>query len=152
MTSSMNPEIPVSKTVSLPCEKNTRLRLADLLISVRDQEELLEVRKSEAQIIDLKEPDDGPLAPADPALWRFAADLWQRSQTSTVTSLSAALGEQDADKRLAMYLELQTETQAEAPFVIMFQAIKQVAMRDNIKGYVNGATSDYVFYRLVEKE
>ena len=42
MTSSMNPEIPVSKTVSLPCEKNTRLRLAELLISVRDQEELLE--------------------------------------------------------------------------------------------------------------
>ena len=64
----------------------------------------------------------------------------------------AALGEQDADKRLDMYLELQKETQAEAPFVIMFQAIKQVAMQDNIKGFVNGATSDYVFYRLVEKE
>lgn len=64
----------------------------------------------------------------------------------------AALEEQDADKRLDMYLELQQETQAEAPFVIMFQAIKQVAMRDNIKGFVNGATSDYVFYRLVEKE
>ncbi len=64
----------------------------------------------------------------------------------------AALGEQDAEKRLEMYLDLQRETQAEAPFVIMFQAIKQVAMRDNIKGFVNGATSDYVFYRLVEKE
>ncbi|MBY5933973.1 ABC transporter substrate-binding protein [Tateyamaria omphalii] len=64
----------------------------------------------------------------------------------------AALAEQDADKRLTMYLELQQETQAEAPFVIMFQAIKQVAMRDNVQGFVNGATSDYVFYRLVEKE
>ncbi|GGX68114.1 peptide ABC transporter substrate-binding protein [Tateyamaria omphalii] len=64
----------------------------------------------------------------------------------------AALAEQDADKRLDMYLELQAETQAEAPFVIMFQAIKQVAMRDNVDGFVNGATSDYVFYRLVEKE
>lgn len=64
----------------------------------------------------------------------------------------AALGEQDAQKRLDMYLELQKETQAEAPFVIMFQAIKQVAMRDTVKGFVNGATSDYVFYRLVEKE
>lgn len=104
MTFSINPEIPVSKTVSLPCEKNTRLRLADLLISVRDQEELLEVRKSEAQIIDLKEPDDGPLAPADPALWQFAADLWQRSQTSTVTSLSAALGEQDQARNIASSL------------------------------------------------
>ena len=64
----------------------------------------------------------------------------------------AALGEKDAEARLAMYRELQEETQAEAPFVIMFQAIKQVAMRENVKGFVNGATSDYVFYRLVEKE
>lgn len=64
----------------------------------------------------------------------------------------AALGEQDEEKRLNMYLELQKETQAEAPFVIMFQAIKQVAMSDTVKGFVNGATSDYVFYRLVEKE
>ena len=64
----------------------------------------------------------------------------------------AALAEQDPDKRLEMYLELQKETQAEAPFVIMFQAIKQVAMRENVSGFVNGATSDYVFYRLVEKE
>jgi peptide/nickel transport system substrate-binding protein len=68
------------------------------------------------------------------------------------TKTMAALGEQDADKRLEMYMDLQRETQAEAPFVIMFQAIKQVAMRDNIKGFVNGATSDYVFYRLVEKD
>ena len=64
----------------------------------------------------------------------------------------AALGEQDAEKRIDMYLDLQKATQAEAPFVIMFQAIKQVAMRDNVKGFVNGATSDYVFYRLVTKE
>ncbi|MEL7213853.1 MAG: ABC transporter substrate-binding protein [Pseudomonadota bacterium] len=64
----------------------------------------------------------------------------------------AALAEQDAEKRLEMYMELQKATQAEAPFVIMFQAIKQVAMRDNVKGFVNGATSDYVFYRLVTKE
>ncbi len=64
----------------------------------------------------------------------------------------AALGEQDAEKRLEMYLELQQATQTEAPFVIMFQAIKQVAMRDTVSGFVNGATSDYVFYRLVTKE
>ena len=33
----------------------------------------------------------------------------------------------------------------------MFQAIKQVAMADRVDGYVNGASSDYVYYRLVEK-
>jgi len=63
----------------------------------------------------------------------------------------AALAEQDADRRLEMYLELQREMQREAPFVIMFQAVKQVAMADNVTGFVNGSNSDFVYYRLVEK-
>jgi peptide/nickel transport system substrate-binding protein len=63
----------------------------------------------------------------------------------------AALAEQDADTRDAMYLDLQRAMQAEAPFVIMFQAIKQVAMAEGVTGFVNGASSDYVYYRLVEK-
>ncbi|MCC5969231.1 MAG: ABC transporter substrate-binding protein [Pararhodobacter sp.] len=64
----------------------------------------------------------------------------------------AALAEQDADQRLEMYLELQREMQREAPFVIMFQAVKQVAMADNVTGFVNGSNSDFVYYRLVEKD
>jgi peptide/nickel transport system substrate-binding protein len=63
----------------------------------------------------------------------------------------AALGEQDADRRNEMYLELQRRMQAEAPFVIMFQASNQVAMATNVSGYVNGSNSDFVYYRLVEK-
>lgn len=63
----------------------------------------------------------------------------------------AALAEQDADRRLEMYLELQREMQREAPFVIMFQAVKQVAMANNVTGFVNGSNSDFVYYRLVEK-
>jgi peptide/nickel transport system substrate-binding protein len=63
----------------------------------------------------------------------------------------AALAEQDTDKRNQMYLELQKAMQDEAPFVIMFQAVKQVAMADKVQGYVNGASADYVYYRLVEK-
>lgn len=63
----------------------------------------------------------------------------------------AALAEQDPEKRNQMYMELQQAMQAEAPFVIMFQAIKQVAMNDAVTGYVNGASADYVYYRLVEK-
>jgi peptide/nickel transport system substrate-binding protein len=33
----------------------------------------------------------------------------------------------------------------------MFQAAVQVALAKNVEGYVNGATSDFVFYRLVKK-
>jgi peptide/nickel transport system substrate-binding protein len=63
----------------------------------------------------------------------------------------AALAEQDADRRDEMYLELQRAMQEEAPFVIMFQAVKQVAMADRVEGFVNGSNSDFVYYRLVEK-
>ncbi len=85
---------------------------------------------------------------ASTTTWRNA---WMPPAAMNAKTM-AALSEQDADKRLEMYRELQRETQAEAPFVIMFQAIKQVAMRDAVQGFVNGATSDYVFYRLVTKE
>ena len=50
-----------------------------------------------------------------------------------------------------MYLELQKIIQAESPIMIMFQASYQVGMNNAVTGYVNGATSDFVFYRLVEK-
>lgn len=75
---------------------------------------------------------------------------WQPSDTMNEMTM-AALSEQDADQRLAMYEQLQREVQQDSPIVIMFQAAKQVAMRDNVQGFVNGAISDYVFYRLVEK-
>jgi peptide/nickel transport system substrate-binding protein len=64
---------------------------------------------------------------------------------------TAALTEADPVAREEMYLELQRQVQASSPIVIMFQASYQVAMAGNVTGYVNGATSDFVFYRLVDK-
>jgi peptide/nickel transport system substrate-binding protein len=63
----------------------------------------------------------------------------------------AALSEQDPDRRNEMYLDLQRRVQAESPIVIMFQASRQVAMAADVTGYVNGSNSDFVYYRLVEK-
>jgi peptide/nickel transport system substrate-binding protein len=64
----------------------------------------------------------------------------------------AALAEPDAEKRNEMYVELQQKVQESSPIVIMFQAESQVAMAENVEGYVNGATSDFVYYRLVTKD
>ncbi|WP_048645418.1 ABC transporter substrate-binding protein [Nitratireductor soli] len=64
---------------------------------------------------------------------------------------SAALSESDPDKRNEMYVELQKQVQAKSPIVIMLQATYQVAMDKKVNGYVNGATSDFVYYRLVTK-
>lgn len=63
----------------------------------------------------------------------------------------AALTEADPAAREEMYLELQRQVQENSPIVIMFQASYQVGMAANVSGYVNGATSDFVFYRLVDK-
>lgn len=76
---------------------------------------------------------------------------WQPSDHLNELTM-AALSEQDSEKRLDMYRELQRSVQKDSPIVIMFQATKQVAMDDNVEGFVNGAISDYVFYRLVEKD
>jgi peptide/nickel transport system substrate-binding protein len=75
---------------------------------------------------------------------------WQPSDDMNEMTM-AALREQDTDQRLAMYEELQRGVQQSSPIVIMFQATKQVAMTDDVQGFVNGAISDYVFYRLVTK-
>jgi peptide/nickel transport system substrate-binding protein len=64
---------------------------------------------------------------------------------------TAALTEADPVKREEMYLELQRQVQANSPIVIMFQASYQVALAGNVTGEVFGATSDFVFYRLIDK-
>ncbi len=80
--------------------------------------------------------------------WRNAWAVPEEMNKATM----AALAEPDAEKRNQMYIDLQKQVQAKAPFVIMFQAVKQVGMRPNVEGFVNGATSDFVYYRLVEKK
>ena len=65
--------------------------------------------------------------------------------------VTAALAEPDQAKRNDMYVEIQKEAQANSPIVIMFQAALTIAMANNVEGYVNGATSDFVYYRLVTK-
>ncbi len=62
-----------------------------LLVSIRNRDELAAVMAGGVDIIDLKEPRRGPLAPADAALWSHAASLWEALGPTSL--LSAALGE-----------------------------------------------------------
>lgn len=63
-----------------------------------------------------------------------------------------AMIETDMAKRLEMYRDLQQTVQENSPIVVMFQAASQIAMGQNVSGYVNGAASDFVYYRLVDKD
>jgi uncharacterized protein (UPF0264 family) len=68
-----------------------QLSTPKLLVSIRNRDELAAVMAVGVDIIDLKEPRRGPLAPADAELWSHAASLW--SAGSPTSLLSAALGE-----------------------------------------------------------
>lgn len=92
--------------------------------------------------------DNSDDAYAATTTWRNAWAVPDEMNEETM----AALAESDADTRLEMYQDLQQKVQESSPIVIMFQAAYQVAMADNVEGYVNGATSDFVYYRLVDKQ
>jgi hypothetical protein len=66
-------------------------RPPQLLISVRSPDEIDQALAAAVDIVDLKEPRRGPLAPTHPDLWRYAGSQRLRS----AASLSAALGERD---------------------------------------------------------
>ncbi|RQO62714.1 ABC transporter substrate-binding protein [Variovorax sp. KBW07] len=63
----------------------------------------------------------------------------------------AALKEADPAKRATAYQNLQKEVQARSPFVIAFQEQNRVALRSNVKGYVQGSVADLVQYDGVTK-
>lgn len=64
-----------------------------LLVSVRNLKEFRSVRDVGVDVIDLKEPRKGPLAPVDPSFWIDAAGALGPSPVPSRCLLSAALGE-----------------------------------------------------------
>lgn len=70
-----------------------------MLASVRDLREAATVLQAGASIVDLKEPNHGPLAPVDPEIWTEVAGT-----SPTDVQLSAALGEADQATQLASLL------------------------------------------------
>ena len=78
--------------------------------------------------------------------WRTA---WEDAEITALTEKAAR--ELDLGQREKLYHELQKQVQERSPFSIMFQRSEQVALRDNVKGFVSGSNFDLVFYRNVTK-
>jgi len=94
-----------------------------------------------------RNPDNSDEAQSKPLAWR---NSWEIPELTKLAD--DAVLERDADKRAAMYIEMQKKVQEDSPFVIMFQSTEQVAARTNVKGFVSGPTFDTVFYRTAWKE
>jgi peptide/nickel transport system substrate-binding protein len=63
----------------------------------------------------------------------------------------AAVQEQDVDKRRQMYVDIQKAQADQSPFVYMFQGIRKVATRSDVKGLVLGYTYSDDRYGAVSK-
>ncbi|MFM2484856.1 ABC transporter substrate-binding protein [Celerinatantimonas yamalensis] len=74
---------------------------------------------------------------------------WQTPELNKLTL--AARAETNEAKRVEMYQQLQRKVRASSPFVLGLQNKKLVAMRDDVKGYLQGITPDMVFYQNVYK-
>lgn len=86
---------------------------------------------AKAFAVNKKDAPDGSTGLAD----RFGWDAGKLSQDTM-----AAVREQDTDKRRAMYEELQKKHTDTSPFLYMFQQVRKVATRAEIKGLVLGQT------------
>ncbi len=87
-------------------------------------------------------PEDGSKTLA----WR---SNWHIPELSKQTL--AATAETDKAKRVELYQNMQREVQQHSPYVIGMQAKNLVALRDNLKGYVQGINPDMVYYSQVTK-
>jgi len=91
-------------------------------------------------------PDNSDNARAKTTAWRVDWDIPELSAET-----AAAAEEKDAAKRKEMYLDIQRKAQADGPLSVLFQSIKRIASRSNVKGFVMGQTYGAVFYRLMTK-
>ncbi|HEX2135687.1 MAG TPA: ABC transporter substrate-binding protein [Microvirga sp.] len=90
--------------------------------------------------------DNSDNAKAKPLAWRNSWDPGPLTQKTR-----AAVLERDAEKRAAMYDELQRAVMDSGPYVIMFQSIEVAALRKDVSDFILGPSSDTNSYARARK-
>ncbi|HZY48688.1 MAG TPA: ABC transporter substrate-binding protein [Devosia sp.] len=90
--------------------------------------------------------------PNDPDGKGNLADRFGWNSGDLSNQVLAAVKEQDVDKRRAQYEAIEKAQADASPFVYMFQGIRKVAVRNNVKGLVLGFTYSDDRYGAVSKE
>ncbi len=91
-------------------------------------------------------PDNSDEAQVGTLAWRNAYDPGELNAKT-----EAAVMERDADKRKAMYEEIQQIHRTTSPFIVMFQIGYQSGMRANVNGFYTGGAIDSAAYWMVTK-
>ena len=92
-------------------------------------------------------PDNSDEGTVKTLAWRNA---WATPELGP--QVDAAILEQDADKRAAMYEAMQREVMETGPFVIMFQKTEVAAVRANVSNFVLGPSFDTNFVTTTTKD
>ncbi|SHE86093.1 peptide/nickel transport system substrate-binding protein [Loktanella atrilutea] len=93
-----------------------------------------------------RNPDNGDDAASKPLAWRNAWDI-----PELTAQADAAVLESDPAKRAEMYQAMQKQEQEDSPFVIMFQEIEVLGLRDNVEGFIIGPSFNDNSFRNVTK-
>ncbi len=93
-----------------------------------------------------RNPDNSDNAKSKPLAWRNAWAIPEMTKKA-----DAAVLERNANKRKAMYLEMQADHRKNSPFVMIGQMIETAAIRSNVQGFKIGPTSDATYMFKVTK-
>jgi peptide/nickel transport system substrate-binding protein len=93
-----------------------------------------------------RNPDNSDGAKVHTRAWRHN---WVIPELTAFTE--RAVIEPDEGKRRALWAELQRKLLQDSPYLMMFQANTQIAMRSNVKDMIFGPDYDYYYYSRIAK-
>ncbi|MBT9459685.1 MAG: ABC transporter substrate-binding protein [Burkholderiaceae bacterium] len=93
-----------------------------------------------------RNPDNSDEAKSKPLTWRNAWAIPEMTKKA-----DAAVLERDANKRRALYTEIQDEFRKTSPFIMLYQQTEVAAYRSNVDGLKIGPTSDSTYMFKVTK-
>ena len=93
-----------------------------------------------------RNPNNADDAKSKPLAWRNSWNIPELTKQA-----DAAVVEQDAKKRKAMYETMQADFRKTSPFIMLFQQTEVAAMRSNVQGLKLGPTSDSTYMFKVSK-
>ena len=94
----------------------------------------------------VQNPDNSDDAKTKPLAWRNA---WATPELTK--KADAAVLERDANKRKAMYEEMQAEFRKTSPFIMLYQQLETAALRTDVNNFKIGPTSDATYMFRVTK-
>jgi peptide/nickel transport system substrate-binding protein len=93
-----------------------------------------------------RNPDNSEDAKTKPLTWRNAWAIPELTKKADAAAL-----ERDANKRKALYTEIQAEFRQTSPFIMLYQQNDVAAYRGNVSGLKIGPTSDSTYMFMVQK-